>query len=107
MVNIGDTFTKEFVVTQEVYDAFTFCSGDINPLHTDDTYAQSQGYPSKLMHGALLNAFVSGFVGTGLPTQKTLCLSQQLNYKKSFYLNDVIRLNAVVETVQQGFSPPP
>lgn len=100
LLTVGDIFSKTFRVTREVYEAFVRCSGDVNPLHTDDSYAQALGYPGKLMHGALLNAFVSGFVGTALPTQKTLCLSQHINYRRPFFLNNEVLLEATVENIQ-------
>ena len=98
-IAVGDTFTHSVCVTSSVYNAFVECSGDTNLLHTDDAYAHKMGYQGKLMHGAMLNAFVSGFVGTGLPVADTLCLSQKINFRAPFFLNDTIMLQAKCRTI--------
>ena len=33
-----------YQVTQEVYDSFQRCSRDMNPLHTDETFAREKGF---------------------------------------------------------------
>ena len=81
-------FTVTRRVTEEIYRAFVTCSGDVNPLHSDDAYAKGQGYPGKLMHGAILNAFISGFVGMSLPSSDTMCLMQKVNFKRPFFLDE-------------------
>ena len=101
----GQTFEVTRAVTEGVYQAFVMCSGDENPLHADDEYARKLGYPGKLMHGAILNAFISGFVGMALPTPDTMCLSQKVSFRRPFFLNDVVTLRAKVESVQGAPQP--
>ena len=96
----GVIFTKRWTITEEMSAAFVRCSGDVNPIHADDAYAQACGYRGRLMHGALLNALLSGFVGTGLPVKDTLCLMQKLNYRSPFFIGDEIELQAMVTTIQ-------
>ena len=93
-------FTRRWIISEEMAEAFLRCSGDTNPIHVDDAYAQARGYPGRLMHGALLNALLSGFVGTGLPVKDTLCLMQKLNYRYPFFLGDELELQAMVTAVQ-------
>lgn len=96
----GVLFTKRWTIGEEMAAAFLRCSGDTNPIHVDDAYAQARGYPGRLMHGALLNALLSGFVGTGLPVKDTLCLMQKLNYRYPFFLGDELELQAMVTAIQ-------
>ena len=96
----GAVFAKRWTITEEMSAAFMRCSGDVNPIHADDAYAQARGYRGRLMHGALLNALLSGFVGTGLPVKDTLCLMQKLNYRAPFFIGDEIELQAMVTTIQ-------
>lgn len=94
------TFTARWTVDEGLAAAFARCSGDVNPIHADDAYACAQGYKARLMPGALLHAFLSGFVGTGLPVKDTLCLMQKLNYRAPFFIGDEIRLEAMVTDLQ-------
>ena len=96
----GVIFMKRWTITEEMSAAFVRCSGDVNPIHADDAYARARGYRGRLMHGALLNALLSGFVGTGLPVKDTLCLMQKLNYRAPFFIGDEIELQAMVTTIQ-------
>ena len=89
-------------MTNEVYLAFLVCSGDTNPLHYNDEYARTLGYSGKLMHGALLNAMISGLVGTALPVRDTMCLMQKVNYRKPFFLNETVDLTATVDSIQEA-----
>lgn len=99
-LQIGDRFGFSRRMTSEIHQAFLVCSGDVNPLHVDDDHARALGHPGKLMHGALLNAMVSGFVGTALPVRDTLCLSQKLDFRRPFYLDELVELQATVSALQ-------
>ena len=90
-----------YVITQEVYDSFQRCSGDLNPLHTDDAYAISKGFQGPVMYGNILNAFISHFVGMLLPAKEVMIQSQEISFHKPVYLNDEILLEAVVEQVSE------
>ena len=96
----GVMFTRRWIISEEMAEAFLRCSGDTNPIHVDGAYAQARGYPGRLMHGALLNALLSGFVGTGLPVKDTLCLMQKLNYRYPFFLGDELELQTMVTAIQ-------
>lgn len=99
-IDKGAVFSRRWTVSEEMSSAFARCSGDVNPIHADDAYARARGYCGRLMHGALLNALLSGFVGTGLPVRETLCLMQKLNYRAPFFIGDEIELRAMVTAVQ-------
>ena len=96
----GVSFAARWTVDESLAATFERCSGDVNPIHADDAYARAQGYRARLMPGALLHAFLSGFVGTGLPVKDTLCLMQKLNYRAPFFIGEEIRLEATVTDVQ-------
>lgn len=67
-VNVGDeVFSVPKVVKREAIKAYADASGDGNPLHQDDAYAQSVGFPGIIGHGmysmAHLTNAVSDWVG--------------------------------------------
>lgn len=41
---------------------FAGVSGDFNPLHTDEEYARSVGFSSRLAHGTLVLSVVTGLI---------------------------------------------
>ena len=46
----------------ELFQAYGEASGDGNPMHTDEEYAQDLGYPTVFAQGMLIMAFVAKYV---------------------------------------------
>lgn len=86
-------------VTPDVYFGFQRISSDFNPLHTDEAFAKSKGFPGRVMYGNILNAFVSHFVGMALPTRDVMIQTQDIQFRKPVYLNDTITLKSSIEKI--------
>ena len=94
---LGTRFRKRYVISEDVYRRFLDLFGDASPLHVDDQVALSCGFSARLMHGAILNGFISDFVGMNFPGRRTLELGVDIHFIKPAYLNDVLELEAVVK----------
>lgn len=95
-------YKHQFVVSDEVYDAFQKCSGDFNPLHTDEGFAKSKGFPECVMYGNILNGFVSNFIGMLLPTQEVIIHSQEIAYRNPVFKHDVLDFCAKVSDISEA-----
>ena len=102
MIKKGDTFTVPFVVDATVYNGFISTFNDKNPLHTDAEFAHSAGFKEQVMHGNILNGFLSYFVGECLSIKNVIIHSQQIDYKHPVYLNDKLELFAEVNEVHES-----
>ena len=94
---LGTRFRKQYVISEDVYRGFLDLFGDVSPLHVDDQVARSCGFSAKLMHGAILNGFISDFVGMNFPGKRTLELGVEIHFVKPTYMNDVLELEATVK----------
>lgn len=92
----GQRESFEYTLSPEVYQRFLDAFGDYSPIHVDEAYAQSRGFGGRVMHGSLLNGFVSHFVGMWFPGRLSLLLAVDLRFSQPSYLGDVIRLETVV-----------
>lgn len=92
----GDTREREYVISFEVYESFLRAFDDRSPIHVDDAYARGAGFIDRVMHGAILNGFVSHFVGMVFPGESSLLLSAELRYQQPSYLGDRLLLRAKV-----------
>jgi 3-hydroxybutyryl-CoA dehydratase len=92
----GAKFTREFVVSESVYAGFIQTFNDRNPYHVSDDAARAKGFAGKIMHGNILNGFVSYFVGECLPIKSVVIQSQEIKFHKPVYLNDTVTLHAEV-----------
>jgi 3-hydroxybutyryl-CoA dehydratase len=92
----GDKFEIDFIITNQVYDLFVSTFNDKNPLHISDEFAKQNGFKSKVMHGNILNGFVSYFVGECLPIKNVIIQTQEIKYFKPSYLNDNLKYEAEI-----------
>ena len=64
---VGHEDRGDYVISADVYQQFLQAFGDISPLHVDEQFARDRGFPGKVMHGTILNGFLSHFIGVRLP----------------------------------------
>lgn len=96
-IRLGQKKSRRYTVSQSLYEDFLKCFGDVSPIHIDDRFAKNKGYESKVMHGAILNGFLSHFIGTCFPGKHALLHSVNTQYRAPVYLGDVLLLNSKVE----------
>ena len=96
-LTIGTDFQHSYVLSEDVYQRFLDLFGDTSPLHVDDGVAVACGFSAKLMHGAILNGFISNFVGMNFPGKRTLELGVDIRFLKPTYVGDVLELHATVK----------
>jgi 3-hydroxybutyryl-CoA dehydratase len=87
---------RDYVITPAVYEGFLSIFGDRSPLHADSAYAKRCGFTDILMHGAILNGFISNFVGMVFPGGRSLELSVDIRFVKPTYLGDKLRLQGKI-----------
>ena len=88
----GDTVRWRHEVTSEEVDCFARLSGDVNPLHLDDAFGQEHGFRGRVVHGALVSAFISRVLGTELPGPGCLWLSQSMRFTRPVYVAEPIEV---------------
>lgn len=97
--DVDEKFEKSFVVSKNTHEDFIQLSQDRNPLHTNEEFARSKGFKGMVMHGNILNAFLSYFIGECLPTKDVIIHTQDIAYKNPVYLGDELNLTAIVSGV--------
>ena len=93
----GVKIAKTYGITHEVYEGFINTFGDKNSLHVDNSYAVSHGFDAKVMQGAILNGFISHFIGMEFPCANTVIQSVDIAFKQPNYLGDELNFEAVVD----------
>ena len=99
MFKEGEIFSETFVTDNEIHKQFCKLSKDMNPLHTNEQFAIAKGFKGKVMHGNILNAYLSYFIGECLPTKDVIIHTQNIQFKKPSYLSDELTLTAKVSGV--------
>ncbi len=87
-------FTKQ--ITARDVRAFAELSGDTNPVHLDENYARQSRFGARIAHGALSVALISAVLGSQLPGEGTVYLSQSIKFVKPVYFDDTITATAEI-----------
>jgi len=87
---------RGYHINSEVYNAFLETFDDTSRIHVDDAYAEANGFKGRVMHGAILNGFLSQFIGLHFPGPRGLLLTCDIRYLKPCYLGDKLRLKAKI-----------
>ncbi|MDQ3666275.1 MAG: hypothetical protein M3410_06685 [Acidobacteriota bacterium] len=87
---------REYHIDSAVYNSFLETFGDTSRIHVDDAYAEVNGFKGRVMHGAILNGFLSQFIGLHFPGPRGLLLTCDIRYLQPCYLGDRLRLKAKI-----------
>ena len=87
MLQINDSFTKVFRLSQEDVNTFARISGDQNPVHLDKAYAKNTPYKKPIIHGFLAGSVFSRIIGMEFPGEGTVYLKQNLVFRRPMYVD--------------------
>ncbi len=99
LLEVGDT--SEFSKTISEADVYMYAgiSGDLNPAHINEAYAQGTFFKHRIAHGMLTASFISAVIGMQLPGPGTIYMSQKLNFLAPVRIGDTV--TARVEVVEK------
>ena len=97
-IKIGDT--AEFAKTVSESDIYLYAgvTGDFNPAHINEAYAQKTFFKTRIAHGMLTAGFISAILANKLPGPGTIYLKQELTFLAPVRIGDTI--TAKVEAVE-------
>jgi 3-hydroxybutyryl-CoA dehydratase len=75
---------------------FAGISGDTNPMHLNEEYAERTMFEGTIAHGMLCSSFISTVVGTRLPGPGCVYISQNLKFKAPVRPGDTVTARATV-----------
>lgn len=95
-INIGDVASFCRTWGEREVQSFADLSGDMNPLHMDESYAGTTIFKHRLVHGMLVGSMCSALVGMYLPGKRCLYLKQDLSFKKPVFVGDTTEIIGTV-----------
>jgi 3-hydroxybutyryl-CoA dehydratase len=99
-LKVGDA--AEFTKTISESDVYLYAglTGDLNPAHINEAYAEKTFFKTRIAHGMLPAGFISGVLGMKLPGPGTIYVKQELNFLAPVRIGDTITARAeVIEIV--------
>jgi 3-hydroxybutyryl-CoA dehydratase len=96
VVEVGAVTSVRFRVSAADQAAFRALSGDDNPLHFDDDFAQARGFRSTVVFGGLIVGAISRLLGNQLPGPGCVWHSLKLDFRGPLYVDEAAEVQATV-----------
>lgn len=100
-VGLAESFTV--TVTAGMMERFRDDTGDINPLHNDETFALERGYAGRVTYGMLTASFLSTLAGVYLPGKWCLIQRVETDFPKPVYPGDTLTVTGTVKEKDETF----
>ena len=89
-LKIGDSAQISKKITETDIADFARVTGDFNPVHLDQAYAEKTIFKGRIAHGLLSVGLLSGILGNILPGHGTIYLSQEVKFLAPVRIGDTI-----------------
>ncbi len=98
-LSVGMSASYAKTVTDADVVLFAGISGDTNPVHINQQFAETTMFKSRIAHGILTASFISTVLGTKLPGCGAIYLSQNLKFKAPVRIGDTVVAIATVKEI--------
>lgn len=95
-LKIGDFETFQKTITEGDVYLYAGVTGDMNPAHINQVYAEATPFKSRIAHGMLTAGLVSAVLGMKIPGPGTIYLGQELKFTAPVRIGDTIEAKAEV-----------
>lgn len=89
-IDVGMEARFSKTITDADIVMFAGVSGDTNPVHLDQEYAEGTMFKGRIAHGMLSASLLSTVFGTRLPGPGCIYLSQTLKFKAPVRIGDTV-----------------
>ena len=97
----GMTALYAKTVTDADVVLFAGISGDVNPVHLNQEFADRTMFRGRIAHGMLTASFISTVIGTKLPGPGCIYVSQNLKFKAPVRIGDTVNARVTVTSVDE------
>jgi 3-hydroxybutyryl-CoA dehydratase len=94
--DIGEEASLTRTIGEADVAAYARISGDENPIHLDETYAQGTRFGGRIVHGMLIAGLISAVLGNKLPRPGAIYLSQILRFTAPVRVGETVTVRVRV-----------
>ncbi len=99
-LEVGMSAAFEKPVTEADVATFAEISGDNNPVHLDEAYAAGTMFKQRIAHGMLTAGLISTVIGTKLPGNGAIYLSQSLRFRAPVLLGQTVSATVEITKIE-------
>ena len=101
-LHIGQKIEFTEVISESMVEKFAKLSGDYNPYHMDESYAEKTKFKKRICHGMLLASLFSRLTGMYLPGKGSLFFSQSLNFISPAFIDDKVTVEGEIVKISRS-----
>ena len=79
---------------------FAGLSGDHNPIHLNNEFAENSRFKKRIAHGMISVSFFSALFGTKLPGPGCVYAGQNIDFKRPVYIGDTVTATIEVNSIE-------
>lgn len=98
-LHIGMQATVSRTITETDLRNFSGVSGDTNPMHLNEEYAQQTPFHGCVVHGFLSASLISAVIGTRLPGPGCIYMGQTLKFLAPVRVGDTVYAVATIKAI--------
>ncbi|MEZ9421298.1 MaoC family dehydratase [Vibrio breoganii] len=98
-LEVGMSASYSQTISEADIKQFAGVSGDRNPVHLDELYAEKSRFKKRIAHGMISSSFFSALFGTKLPGEGCVYVAQSLKFRKPVYIDDTVTATVVVDKI--------
>lgn len=102
-LKIGKKKKFKIKITKKLLEQFKNLSKDNNPLHSNKIFAKKYKFKDKVVHGMLVGAIFSRFIGTILPGKYAVILEIKIKFNNPLYINDTLSIEGKVINLSESY----
>lgn len=99
-LNAGDSAEITKTIEEADIVAFAEVTGDHNPVHLDESFAQKTRFGRRIAHGMLTASLISAVLANKLPGQGSVYLGQTLQFVAPVFPGDEVTARVTVTAVR-------
>ncbi|MEM7469455.1 MAG: MaoC family dehydratase [Pseudomonadota bacterium] len=100
-ISVGMQATFAKTLTDADLSAFASASGDTNPLHLNEEFAERTRFNGRIVHGMLTTSLWSTIVGTQLPGPGSAYMGQSIRFLKPVQVGETVTATLTVTAVDE------
>ena len=89
-LKVGQKASIQKIITENDISNFIEITGDKNPLHVDELFAEQTFFGQRIVHGMLSASLFSTLVGIHIPGTGAIYKSQTLEFLRPVFIGDTL-----------------
>ncbi len=101
-LQVGQSASLKRTLTKKDIELFALVSGDVNPAHLDQEYADDSLFRGVIGHGMWSGGLISTVLGTVMPGPGTIYMGQEMTFLAPVRIGDEITVTLTVQSKHES-----